>query len=117
MSWPAVLLVVYGVINVLGGIMGFAQAGSAMSLAVGAVVGLLLVSSGLATRKNPGLGFRSGGLLILALICFWAYRANAVMAQSKSVVLPLLNLVLGAAVLATLLIAHFVAVKRRDQRP
>jgi len=69
-----VVLLLYAVIIAVGGVMGYTQAQSVVSLVNGLIAAaLLLVGFGLSFR-NPAAGFGLGAVVALALAVFFAYR-------------------------------------------
>ncbi|MFQ3586546.1 MAG: TMEM14 family protein [Fimbriimonadaceae bacterium] len=113
-----VVVVVYGVINILGGLMGFLASGSVASLVVGVLSGLLLIGAGAIAGPKPALGYRAAGILTLLLVAFWIYRIGVVVGQDKSPMMAVMNLVLAAAVFLALGLGHLMAVrKRKSEEP
>lgn len=110
---PRTVVGVYGLINILGGIIGLVAAKSPMSLVAGGGAGLLLLACWALAKDKPGLAFRTAGVLTLGLIAFWVFRFTEVQAGGKSVMMPIMNLALGVAVLGFLTASHFAAQRRR----
>jgi uncharacterized membrane protein (UPF0136 family) len=106
------IVAAYGVINILGGIMGLVMGKSTMSLIVGGAAGLLLIVFAVIAKEKPAVGFRSAGMLTTALIGFWAFRLIGLIQTGGKIVMPAMNLVLGLGVLAILAQAHFAAQKK-----
>lgn len=111
MNWVRVMILVYGVINFLGGTMGFVMTGSIESVIAGGVFGVLLVLCALFASKAPALCYRGAGVLALLLLLFWANRLNVVMQAGESPMMPAGNLGLAALVIVLLVVAHFAGVK------
>lgn len=105
------MLLVYGVVNILGGAMGYVARGSIESLIAGAVFGVLLVLCALFAQKAPALCYRGAGLLALLLVLFWGNRVNVVIQAGDSPAMPAGNLALAALVLVLLAVAHFAGAK------
>ncbi len=108
-----ILVAVYGVINIVGGVFAFQKFGSQASLLMGGVMGVLLLVAAVLTGKNPGLGFRMAGGICVILLGFWVYRLFEVIGQGKSPMAPAGNLVLALAVFAILGGSHMAAMKKR----
>ncbi|GIV04726.1 MAG: hypothetical protein KatS3mg016_0301 [Fimbriimonadales bacterium] len=69
-----VVLLLYAIIIAAGGVMGYTQAQSTVSLVNGLIAAaLLLLGLGLSFR-NPTAGFGLGAVVALALAVFFAYR-------------------------------------------
>lgn len=113
MTWLRVLVILYGVINILGGLMGFLASGSEASLVVGVLAGLLLIGAGAIAGPRPALGYRAAGTLTLLLVAFWIYRIGVVVGQDKSPMMAVMNLALAAVVFLSLGLGHMMAVRKR----
>lgn len=105
---------VYGLINIAGGLMAYLMPSvkSIWSLAVGGTCGLLFIWFSFVSKKNPGFAFRASAALCAALMCFWIFRITEVNSQGKSLMMPIMNLVLAFGVLATLGLGHMIAMKK-----
>ncbi|MCX7798751.1 MAG: hypothetical protein N2109_00225 [Fimbriimonadales bacterium] len=113
MRWLRGVLYAYGAINILGGVMGFAQGKSAASLVIGGIVGLLLILLAYATIKRPGPAFRTLGLIVLGLVALWGYRFFQFdPASGKLPIIPVSNLALASLVFGILMGSHFTAVSK-----
>lgn len=117
MTWLRRVLVAYGIVNVLGGVIGLVMAKSALSLVAGAVAGALLIWFGLIAGTKPAMAFRTAGFVCLALGAFWIYRTLEVVSQNKSPMMAVGNLALAALVFGMLTGAHFAALERRSSSP
>ncbi|MBX3096749.1 MAG: hypothetical protein KF812_07800 [Fimbriimonadaceae bacterium] len=107
------VVLIYGIINILGGIIGFVMGKSVMSLVAGGASGLILVWCYMIAPTRPATAYRLAGIISLILMGFWIYRINEVMSQEKSIMMPVGNLVLSIAVLGFLAYAHFAAQKNK----
>lgn len=118
MRWLRGILYAYGLINILGGVVGYAQARSVASLAIGGLVGLLLILLTSATVKSPGPAFRTLGVVVLALVGLWGYRFSHFDPTSgKLPMIPVSNLALACLVFGILIGSHFTAVsKSREEQ-
>ncbi|MBS1704935.1 MAG: hypothetical protein JST40_03610 [Armatimonadetes bacterium] len=108
MSWLNIVLYFYGLINILGGFMGFLVAKSQNSLITGLLAGIVVILLTLQTKDKPAFAYRTLGIVVLALIGFWIYRITEV-AGSGSIMMPMMNLVLGIGVLGALGYSHLAA--------
>jgi uncharacterized membrane protein (UPF0136 family) len=94
MATPAIAAFVYGVLALVGGIIGFAQARSKVSLISGGVSGLLLVLGGIGmVQAQPwglGLAIAVTGVLVVVFIGRWVKTRKAMPA----------GLMVGAGILA-----------------
>jgi len=70
----AIIVLIYATIVLIGGIIGFAQANSLVSLIMGTVFAALLIGCGLALFKNSILGYYISFGLALILTLFFSYR-------------------------------------------
>ena len=111
-----VLVVLYGLINIAGGLMAYLmpKVQSVASLVVGGTAGILLITCGIVAKNNPGAGLRMAGVISLLLGGFWVYRINEVIGQGKSPMMAVGNLVLALVVLGTLGFGHMAASKKRS---
>lgn len=89
------LAVAYGLIALIGGVIGFVKAGSVASLIAGGGSGALLILAGLLVSSKPKLGLGLGLLVSLALIG----RFASVAIKSGAGPLALVMIVGGLAVL------------------
>lgn len=71
MAWFAM---VFGIMTLLGGIIGYIQAGSTMSLITGSVSGLAIIASAVAYLKGKAFGYYALLALSTLLGGFFIYR-------------------------------------------
>lgn len=102
----------YGVINIIGGVIGLVAGKSSMSLIVGGISGLILIGCAVIAKDKPSVGYRVAGGLTLALLIFWIMRTMGAM-ESGKIMMPAMNVVLAIGVLAILANAHFSAQKKK----
>jgi uncharacterized membrane protein (UPF0136 family) len=102
----------YGILNIIGGVIGFAMAGSMGSLIAGGLAGLLLVGCSFMAATKPGMAFRTAGGICVLLIGFWIYRINEVMQAGGKLMMPAGNLGIAIIVLVSLLALHLRATKK-----
>lgn len=74
MNFKTISTVVYAVLVGVGGVIGFAKAGSPASLAMGTLFSLLLLICAFAMYKQSVLAHFSAIVLTSLLGCFFAYR-------------------------------------------
>lgn len=74
MKGPGIVILLFGLLVLGGGIIGYATAGSMVSLIAGSVFGFMLLASGLAVSRGKKSGFVVAPLLTLILTAFFAYR-------------------------------------------
>ena len=74
METNAYFILVYGVIVIIGGLMGYSMAGSLPSLIMGSSFGLLLLFCGWAMLRNSTFAFYSASALAAVLALFFLYR-------------------------------------------
>lgn len=67
-------IVIYALVVLLGGVIGFAKAGSTASIVMGAAFALLLLLSSLLVHKKMEIGVYISLILIGFLACFFGYR-------------------------------------------
>lgn len=67
----------FGLLTIAGGIVGFAVAGSAISLAAGIVAGLLLLGAGLTMQKGSRRGMAVALVVTVALLGYFGYALLA----------------------------------------
>ena len=63
-----IYLLAFGIIVVAGGLQGYLQKGSGMSLIMGGILGILLVAAGLLLASNPTVALVLGGVASLAIV-------------------------------------------------
>ncbi len=107
------ILRVYGILNILGGIMGFAMAKSVVSLGIGTVAGALILILARLTATKPAIAYRSLGMVVLCLVGFWGYQVSQPHEKSSAMVRAVVFLALGLYVLGSLANAHFAAQKNK----
>ncbi len=64
----------YGILAIVGGILGYAKAGSRTSLISGLVSGILLIVAGIAYQQNMAWGLPLAAVVTVALIGVFAVR-------------------------------------------
>lgn len=71
----------YGMLSLIGGVMGFVKAGSRASLIAGGASGVLLIGSALLGVSHPGVGLSIASVVSVALIVRFAKSAFGVGAK------------------------------------
>ena len=74
MKAPGIVILLYGLLVLGGGIIGYATAGSMASLVAGSAFGLGLLASGLGVLRGKNMGFIVAPTLTVLLTAFFGYR-------------------------------------------
>lgn len=74
MTGPGIAILLFGLLALGGGIIGYTSGGSLTSLIAGSSLGLALLISGLGVLRGKELGFVFAPLLTLSLTAFFAHR-------------------------------------------
>lgn len=98
MTPGSIAAIVYGILAIVGGIIGYRQAGSNASLTMGIVSGLLLVASGILQAQGNAIGTWLGILVTGALIVVFGIRLS----KTRKFMPAGLMLIAGAIVLVLL---------------
>lgn len=100
MTMTALTVLVYGVLVALGGIMGYAKAGSTASLAAGLVAGIVLVGAGMAMSR----GFAQAGWWVsLVVATLLLLRFGSAAMKSFKMMPGGLMIIMSAVVIVVLL--------------
>ncbi len=101
MNTPALIVIVYAVLVMVGGVLGFVRAGSRPSLFAGLLGGLALLAAGWGTEHGQAWGLPLALALTLGLLVFFAaryVRTRAFLPGGLMAILSLLTLIgVGAA--------------------
>lgn len=74
MKAPGIVILLYGLLVLGGGIIGYTASGSMASVIAGGVFGLGLLASGLGVLRGKDMGFLIAPLLTVLLTAFFGYR-------------------------------------------
>jgi uncharacterized membrane protein (UPF0136 family) len=74
MSLSIITAVIYGILSIVGGIIGYKQAGSKASIISGGISGFLLIFAALIQFLGQSWGFYLAVCLTTALVFFFAFR-------------------------------------------
>ncbi len=102
----SVVLVVYAVLMIAGGIIGFRAAGSRPSLVAGVISGVLLFGAFAWSRSYPRPGFYSATFIALLLCAVFAIRV----ARTRRFIPSGMMLAISIAAAVLLALAGFMAV-------
>jgi uncharacterized membrane protein (UPF0136 family) len=102
--WLSTAVIVYGIAVAAGGVMGFVEAKSIMSLLTGGLAGLIIIGAGVLSSSNPKAGYGTAAVLAVALTAFFIYRF-----MSTHKAMPAMG-VIGLSVLMLILLVagHFM---------
>ena len=99
MNPGVVAAIAYGILAIVGGIIGYVQAKSKASLISGIISGLLLVTAGVMQLQGQGLGLILAIVVTIALIIVFAIR----LAKTRKFMPAGLMTALGVAALVIML--------------
>ena len=99
MNPGVVAAIAYGILVIVGGIIGYVQAQSKASLISGIISGLLLVTAGVMQLQGQGLGLILAIVVTIALIIVFAIR----LAKTRKFMPAGLMTALGVAALVVML--------------
>ena len=74
MKAPGIVILLYGLLVLGGGIIGYTASGSMASVIAGGAFGLGLLASGLGVLRGKNMGFLTAPLLVVLLTAFFGYR-------------------------------------------
>jgi uncharacterized membrane protein (UPF0136 family) len=99
MNFATIATFAYGILSIIGGIIGYRQAASKISLISGAVSGLLLILAGLLQLQGQTWAFLFAGVITFFLVLFFAFRLSKtrkIMPAGLMTVLGIVTLILIA---------------------
>jgi len=104
MPWLSIAVIVYGIAVAGGGVMGYVEAKSIMSILTGGLIGVLLIIAGVISSSQPKVGYGSATVLALALLAFFIYRF-----MSTHKMMPAMGVIgLSVVMLILLIVGHFM---------
>lgn len=110
MGWLGISVIVYGIIMLLGGIMGYVIGHSVPSLASGIVSGMFLIGSMALAKTHPRLGYGIATLVTVLLIGVFIER------QMKAPSGRNIGLIgLSLLMLVMLIFGHFMSGSRAEK--
>jgi uncharacterized membrane protein (UPF0136 family) len=113
MPWLTAAVIVYAVLIAVGGVIGFATAGSQDSLIVGGTIGLLLLGAAAWSKSSPKAGFATAAALTLIVIGIFISRY-----LSTGKAMPAFGVIgLSAVMLILLAVGHFRGLTATPAQP
>lgn len=104
MPWLSIAVIVYGIAVAAGGVMGYVEAKSIMSILTGGLTGVLLIIAGVVSASQPKVGYGAATVLALALLGFFVYRF-----MSTHKMMPAMGVIGLSVIMLILLVAgHFM---------
>jgi uncharacterized membrane protein (UPF0136 family) len=91
-----IYFIVFGVLTIAGGIMGYVKAGSTASIIAGSVSGILLLVGAWLIPQNQTAGLALSGIVSLLLVGYFLpkfFRTHAVMPAGLMSILSVIGLV------------------------
>lgn len=101
MLGPAkIYFIVFGVLTIAGGVMGYVKAGSTASIIAGSVSGILLLLGAWLIPQNQTAGLALSGIVSLLLVGYFLpkfFRTHAVMPAGLMSVLSVIGVIVAIA--------------------
>lgn len=94
MKFRGYIVFLYGILLVVGGLMGYLKANSLPSLIAGGGSGLLTIASAWAMLKHKPVGNLGAVILAFALTAFFSYRFYLTMSFMPAGMMALLSIVM-----------------------
>jgi uncharacterized membrane protein (UPF0136 family) len=113
MNWLSIAVLIYGILMLGGGVMGFVTSGSVPSLISGLISGVLLIAAAFMTRSYPKAAYTLATVVTVALIAVFVERF-----MKTHKVMPSLGLVgLSVVMLILLIVGHFIGNRAGSPEP
>jgi uncharacterized membrane protein (UPF0136 family) len=93
-----VYFIIFGLLTIAGGAMGYVKAGSTASIIAGSISGVLLILSGFLVIPQPATGLVLGGLVSLLLIGYFLpafFRTGKLMPAGLMSLLSIIGVVIA----------------------
>lgn len=74
MKAPGIVILLFGLLVLGGGIIGYITAGSTASVIAGGAFGLMLLASGVGVLRGKAMGFLMAPALVVLLMAYFGYR-------------------------------------------
>jgi uncharacterized membrane protein (UPF0136 family) len=91
-----IYFIIFGLLTIAGGVMGYVKAGSTISLVSGSICGVLILVAAFLLRGNAVAGLALGGLVSLLLIGYFLpafIRTGKIMPAGMMAILSILGVV------------------------
>lgn len=102
MSFTSIFTIIYGILVIIGGIIGYAAAASIPSLVMGSGFGIVIAASGLGMLYRQKWGFPLALLSVFILTIFFSYRFILTMKPMPAGVMLALSLIMISLLLKKL---------------
>jgi len=102
MSIGVVVAIIYGVLTIVGGMIGYLKSRSKASIISGSIAGLLLILSGLIQLQGQSWGLLLGLAITLGLIIIFGIRFNKTRQYMPAGLMTFLGAVVFAVMLSQL---------------
>lgn len=104
MPWLSIAVIVYGIAVAAGGVMGYVEAKSIMSIITGGLAGLLIIVCGAISNHHPRVGYGGAAFFAVLLTGFFIYRF-----MSTHKPMPAFGVIgLSVLMLILLVVGHFM---------
>src|SRR5215831_13859048 len=92
-----IYFIIFGLLTIAGGVMGYVKAGSTASIIAGSISGVLLLLAGFLLSAQPTAGLALGGIVSLLLVGYFLpafFRTGKMMPAGMMSLLSILGVVL-----------------------
>ena len=93
MTWPGIVILLFGLLVLGGGIIGYTNTASMASLIASSAFGIGLLASGLGVLRRKELGFVFAPVLTVLVTAFFGYRSTRIGEFIPSGLVAILSLV------------------------